>query len=383
MNKYKLQLSEGFEVVEGKKLTIMENIKNQMLELYSSYGYTKIKTPTLEYIDVFCNSLQKPELYSLINRHGEILALSSDMTSSIARYISTKKEEIGPIRYSYFSDIFRYPRLYQGRSHEFTQVGLELINSSSIKADIEIISLAYKSIKLCNLKSFNIHLSSSRFLSNLFLSQNLSFDIIDKINDTIARKDFVYLKELLKNNLTNYEDIYNLFITGGDISYLDKLIIKYNNDEELLYLKTLYNNLLNIGINNIYFDFTISNYANYYTGIIFQIYSNEIPEAILSGGRYDNLYKSFYKDYKACGFGINISLISNYILNNNLDDKKRIYYLSDDKSIDIKNKDISKYIDKGYQTIDLFDIDLSLAKKIAKDNNSKLIIYKNNEIIEV
>lgn len=385
MNKYKLQLSEGFEAVEGKRLEIEETLKQKLIKLYSLYGYNQIKTPVLEYMDVFCDSFQKPELYSLINRHGEILALSSDMTSSIARYISSSDNNTGPIRYSYCADIFRYPKLYQGRNHQFSQVGLELVNSDSINADIEIISLAYKSCVLAGIKDFKIHLSSTKFLSGLFFYLGFKVEEIEKIFIILENKDFVSLEAYLKKLTPLYQNLYDLFINGGDISYLNQLVKKFKNNNELQYLVNLYKSLTSIGIDNLYIDFALSSYAKYYTGIVFQVYVYGISESIIDGGRYDELYHAFYKDYKACGFGFNLSVVSNYLYKNDNDDNRHtIYVLNDEESYIKSYNDSIKLREYGYNVINLFQMNLEDVKKLLENKkNSKIRIYTKNDMKEV
>src|SRR5574344_1970428 len=109
MKNYKLQLSEGFRDVYGEEMLVKQEIGVRIMHEFSSFGYEMIKTPTVEYIDVYSeHGLQKPDLYSLINRQGEVLALCNDMTSSIARYVASSKLDAHCTKkYSYVADTFR------------------------------------------------------------------------------------------------------------------------------------------------------------------------------------------------------------------------------------------------------------------------------------
>ena len=40
----------------------------------------------------------------------------------------------------------------------------------------------------------------------------------------------------------------------------------------------------------------------YYTGLIFKVYSEYVPDPIIAGGRYDKLLEKFGKDVPAIGF---------------------------------------------------------------------------------
>ena len=88
MKNYKLHVSEGFKDTYGNEMLVKKEIEARVLNVFESYGYELIKTPTLEYIDVYSlDGMQKPDLYNLINRQGEVLALCNDMTASIARFV--------------------------------------------------------------------------------------------------------------------------------------------------------------------------------------------------------------------------------------------------------------------------------------------------------
>ncbi len=73
------------------------------------------------------------------------------------------------------------------------------------------------------------------------------------------------------------------------------------------YLQTLYQSLLELGLENkITVDLGIVNHTDYYTGIVFKGYVEGYGEEILSGGRYDNLLKEFGSDLGAIGFAVNV-----------------------------------------------------------------------------
>ena len=49
--------------------------------------------------------------------------------------------------------------------------------------------------------------------------------------------------------------------------------------------------------------------VNYYSGIIFKGYVNEIGSTVLRGGRYDNLLDEFSKSMPAIGFSVDTNLL--------------------------------------------------------------------------
>ena len=84
--------------------------------------------------------------------------------------------------------------------------------------------------------------------------------------------------------------------------------------ESLDYLRSIYNSLQQLGLtDNVIVDLGLVNQAEYYTGIIFRGYFNEVGEPVLSGGRYDNLLSDFGAALPAIGFAVNVDLASSIV----------------------------------------------------------------------
>lgn len=388
MKNYRLHLSEGFKDTYGDEMLVKKEIEGKTLDIFAKYGYELIKTPTLEYIDVFSkDGSQKPDLYNLINRQGEVLSLCNDMTASIARFVcSNNSLPMGPKKYCYIADTFRYPRLYQGKNHQFLQAGVEFIGDSSFEADIRVISLAYETIKACNVKDFTVHLGSSDFLNALFLDFGIDNDIKNKVYSLIDNKDYVTLRTTLEEVLDddNANFLIDLMLKGGKLHYMEKLIASLegkSSKSKLVYLKQIYETLNLLGIDNIVFDFSIYSYAKYYTGIIFAIYVGGIGKTVVSGGRCDNLFKDYGKDLSDCGFGLDIDSLATYVLENNLINVKKrkcVSYIHDGELIRA-TKENNELRDAGVVVSEVHFNSLEEALNYAKENGYQAVMeYKDN-----
>ena len=392
MKNYKLHTSEGFKDTYGKEILIKKEIENSLLSCFESFGLELIKTPGVEYIDVYSDKgIQKPDLYNLINHRGEVLALCNDMTASIARFVASNNIK-ATAKYCYSADTFRYPRLYQGKRHQFLQAGIELVGNENIESDIEAIYIAHKVLNKLNINNYSIHLGSSKFLDLLFEDFKINDLLKKEIYQNIENKDYVSLNELLKNNLdeNNYKFLFDLMLKGGKLRFIENLIkdLKgYKALEEALYLKNIYNKLKELGVENIIFDFSIYPYATYYTGIIFDIYLENASKSIVSGGRC-NVFKSFGLDYSDIGFGLDIDILTQYALDNNLIniDQRRYIAFADKESYIFSLKTNDSFREEGIIVNDLRLDSLEETLKYAKDNGySRVISYEKNsfKLLEV
>lgn len=99
-------------------------------------------------------------------------------------------------------------------------------------------------------------------------------------------------------------------LCGGieTIAEARKLATNSQANEILDYLENMYNIFAKAGFDNcLMFDLGMVQRINYYTGLVFRGYISGIGEAVLSGGRYDDLLQGFGSPLSACGFGLNLS----------------------------------------------------------------------------
>lgn len=326
MKEYALRIPDGVKDYIGKEAALKESIQNKIKKVFRTNSYNLVETPTFEYLDVFAlgtESYQQPSLYHLVNREGELMALRSDMTRSIARLVSMQKlNRVLPQRLCYLKNSFRYPERYQGKLHEFTQAGIELIGSSSLKADAEVIRIAVKCLKEIGISDFVVHIGSSKILEYILEDLGFNEEECKKVFGAIEAKDAVELKNILR--LVNIErDVLELLLEliecSGKIELLKSIKCKLPSlraKKTLEDMENLYSLLEDYGINEcIKFDFSLMSYGKYYTGIMFQIFTFGVGTSVVQGGRYDNLLGLFGEKLPAVGFGININLILERLIN--------------------------------------------------------------------
>lgn len=296
----------------GKKLTIEKEIN----EVFRLYGYHSIQTPTFEYYKVFgkeIGTIDSKELYKFFDRDGETLVLRPDLTPGVARAAATiyAKEDL-PIRLCYTGNTYINHTQYQGRLKENTQVGVELIGWNSYMADAEVIALSINSILSVGLKEFQISLGNAGFYNGIMKNLGLRNKEIDEITDYISNRNYFGLESYLES-LKVSKDVIKTIMTfdelSGDVEILKKAssIAKSEESKDALKrLSKIYETLKIYDLDQyISFDLSMSGGAyHYYTGIIFRGYTRGVGDAIVRGGRYDNLIEKFGKKSPSIGFGI-------------------------------------------------------------------------------
>ncbi len=322
MKKQMLHTPEGvrdiYSLEYGKKSVLEEKLQN----VFHLYGYHDIQTPTFEYFDVFGKEIGTTpvkELYKFFDREGNTLVLRPDITPSIARAAMTVFDsENLPIRLCYKGNTFVNQSSYQGRLHENTQAGAELIGIDSVEADAEMVVMAVDSLKEVGLQEFQIHIGSVDFFESLIEETGLSTENEGRLRKLISNRNYFGVEELLeqaqakvttKTALLVLEEL----IGGAEVLKEAKKIALNNKTlDAVRRLEELHSLLVSYGVDKyITYDLSMRGNYGYYTGIIFRGYTYGTGDAIVKGGRYDHLMEKFGKASPSIGFVIVVDELMN------------------------------------------------------------------------
>ena len=294
-------------------------LEERLLTVLKSYGYHPIQTPTFEFFDIFGKEIgttPSKDLYKFFDREGNTLVLRPDITPSIARCSSKYyMEQAIPIRLCYTGNTFRNNSSYQGRLKENTQSGAELIGDGSVEADAEMLALSAQLLKTAGLKEFQLSVGHADFLRGLFEAANLEEDVMEEIRNLLLNRNLYGVQEVIEQHVEdeNLKQLFGLLtdvmldkekITAAKIWAADypRVFHALTRLEELDELLEVYKIRKYVS-----YELAMISGFNYYTGIIFAGYTFGSGEAIVNGGRYDNLLQSFGKSAPSIGFAVVIN----------------------------------------------------------------------------
>ncbi len=296
-------------------------LENKISQIFTQWGYQEIITPTFEFYDILAKgagSIMKKEMIKFFDREGNIIAFRPEMTTPIARVASTKmQQEHKPLRFYYISNVFRYDDLKTGNRKEFNQAGVELIGVNSKEADAEVIALTVECLKNSGLKNFFIDIGHIDFFNGIMESIKIKEERKQEIKRAILNKNFVLLEKILSfSDIKDREKelILKMPTLRGREEVLEEADKMINNKLSLSALKEIkkvYNLLRDYGLEeHILIDLGIIRDFDYYTGIIFEGYTDYLGFPVCGGGRYDNLCSKFGRDIPSTGFAIGIERLA-------------------------------------------------------------------------
>lgn len=306
---------DGVRDIYGDEQQRKLYIEKQIQNVIYSYGYSDIQTPTFEYLDVFSkevDSTPSKELYKFFDKDGNTLCLRPDFTPSVARSVAKYfSDETKPIKLTYLGNTFVNSSSLQGKLKEVTQIGVEFMNDDSAVADAETINLVIESLKSTGLHDFQISVGHMDYFKGLCESAGIDEENEQILREFISSKNYIRASELVESLVKDKTQQSLLLMTGqciGDIAAISDIKNKVNNNRSknaLLRLEDIYETLKVFGNEKyISFDLGILSKHNYYTGVLFNVYTYGIGDVLVKGGRYDNLVETFGNAKPAIGFMI-------------------------------------------------------------------------------
>lgn len=349
-----------------KESSLRSEVTQIILDNFQQNGFMQVKTPILENLNLLLGSDGGDNLKLMFKtiKRGEKLDLSKpnltekdiveeglryDLTVPLVRLFCNNREKLPiPFKAIQIADVFRADRPQRGRLRQFTQCDIDILGDSSINAETEILNVGLDTLFKLGLKTLVLKINSRKVLNELLLncgfkqeeieSVCISVDKLNKIGFAGMEKELAE-KGLNAKNIKNLTDALAIIIKKGTNS-LSSFGISKEYINELYYLI----NALRImhPSANIFYDITVVRGQSYYTGIVYEVYTDGFKGAIGGGGRYDQMInKMIGISVPAVGFSIGFEPVTMLLNEQNADFSARkkvaVFFDEDDNIVEILN----------------------------------------------
>ncbi len=328
MNRKIYHTPDGVRDIYEKECRQKIALEDGIRRIMHTYGYQDIETPSLEFFDVFgsdVGTIPSRELYKFFDRDGETIVLRPDFTPSIARAASKYfMDKADPIRLCYKGNTFVNHSSYQGRLKETTQMGCELIGDGSAEADAEMLAMVIDTILGTGLTEFQISIGNVQYFRALVSAAGVDETVQEEVAQLIRNKNSFGVEKLLQDyalpeGLTSALRSLPTLNGGEEVLTQAKALAEGVEAEQALAaiarLQEVYEILKLYGKEKyVSFDLGMMSGYMYYTGIIFRGYTYGTGEAIVKGGRYDDLLEHFGKRAPSIGFVVVVNQLMNAML---------------------------------------------------------------------
>jgi histidyl-tRNA synthetase len=260
--------------------------------VFGAYGYGEIRTPELESTDLFARSVGEStdivhkEMYTFEDRGGRSVTLRPENTAGVVRAVVENRLDQAPmpLRLWYAGPQFRYERPQKGRYRAFRQIGAELFGAPGPAADAELLVMLFEFLRALGFRELSVSLNAvpvgdgrERFAEAL---RGFAGGHAERFGEDDRRR-------LAENPLRLFDskDPETAAILEGAPRAVDYL------DEASRTHHAAVAELLRAHGIPFVEDPTLVRGLDYYTKTVFEVTSAALgaQDAILGGGRYDNL----------------------------------------------------------------------------------------------
>jgi histidyl-tRNA synthetase len=154
------------------------DLQDRLTDLIGALGYRHLETPILEPTDLFLRKSAgqlASRIYSFTDPGSSLVSLRPEFTSSIMRHYVEHDTGIDlPARWQYSGPVFRYEVSHPEASGQFTQVGAELLGSSSVMADAEVLGLTAEVLAHLGVTDWRLELADLDVLNSVLNAVGVS-----------------------------------------------------------------------------------------------------------------------------------------------------------------------------------------------------------------
>lgn len=305
---------KGMRDFSPKQMYLRLQVINKIREIFISYGFRPIETPSLEYLSTLKAKAGDEAESQIFIIDGNEYGLRFDLTVPLARYLASD-DSPRPFKRFAIDRVWRKEEPQRGRFREFYQADVDIVGSFSMRSEIELLNLG---ISVCTAFGFNsprVLLNNRKILDAIAITLNLTpnekskvfriLDKLDKVGEAEVRK---MLDAVIASRTSDLMEIVTFSGTNSEkILFASKL-----SPDGAKELEEIANSCPFVEI-----DFSLVRGLGYYTGPIFEIKLSKGMGTVLSGGRYDGLLGVYGKNDPAVGISVGIERLITLLEENN------------------------------------------------------------------
>jgi ATP phosphoribosyltransferase regulatory subunit len=290
----------------------IEELRRGLLDTARCYGYELVMPPLLEHLESLLTGTGEAldlQTFKLVDQlSGRSMGLRADTTPQVARIDAHLLNRKGVTRLCYCGPVLHARPDRPHATREPLQFGAEIYGHVGLEADLEALQLARECLHVAEVRDTTIDLADVRIVRRLLAGVAVDAQLLSCIHGALAAKDASELASITRNfPAASREGLLALLQLYGDESVLgeaDKALKHITGVSEVLsHLQWLATRL---GGAVVTFDLAdLRGYA-YYSGTRFAIYGKGASDALVRGGRYDEVGAVFGRNRPAAGFSLDI-----------------------------------------------------------------------------
>jgi ATP phosphoribosyltransferase regulatory subunit len=290
----------------------IEELRRQLLDAARAYGYELVMPPLLEHLESLLTGTGEAlglQTFKLVDQlSGRMLGLRADTTPQVARIDAHLLNRQGVVRLCYCGPVVHTRPDRPHATREPLQFGAEIYGHAGLEADLEVQMLALDCLKAAGVRDLSIDMADARIVRSLLDGIAMSHQTLVRVQAALAAKDASELRQVSSGfSARAREALLALLQLYGDARVLaeaGRLLADFPLAQlALANLKWLASHLDGTQLS---FDLADSRGYAYYSGPRFAVYAQGASDALVRGGRYDEVGAVFGRNRPAAGFSLDV-----------------------------------------------------------------------------
>lgn len=295
----------------------IEELRRQLLDLARSYGCELVVPPLLEHLDSLLSGhgqAQDLRTFKLVDQlSGRSLGVRADMTPQVARIDAHLLNRRGVTRLCYCGSVVHTRPSSPLASREPLQFGVEVYGHAGLEADLEVIELALDALQAVGLDKPLLDLGDARPLQALLEAAPAT--TTEAVRAALSVRDPEALRAASTGLGTERSQaLQQLLLLDGGPEVLERARSSLPDSPQLRAalgdLQWLIEHLQRMHPRlRISLDLAALVGNDYYTGVCFSAFVDGQPQAMVRGGRYDEVGAAFGRRRPAAGFSLDLKAL--------------------------------------------------------------------------
>jgi ATP phosphoribosyltransferase regulatory subunit len=299
----------------------LEALRRRLLDLFASYGYDLVQPPLLEHVESLliheASDLDLRTFKVVDQATGRLLGLRADMTPQAARIDAHQIPSDGVTRLCYAGSVLHAQPAGLLSSREPVQVGCELFGHAGLEADLEVQELALAALDAAGIDRVRLDLSHRGVFLALRDQDPALARYENEVLVALQSKDRVALEQTLPLvSSRTAEALQALLDLYGPAAGPDSVIAKARAClPDLPAIHQALDRLAAVADSAMFtehphcvltVDLADLRGYRYHNAVMFSIYCEGLPNAVVRGGRYDGVGEVFGRARPATGFSLEL-----------------------------------------------------------------------------
>lgn len=297
----------------------IEELRRGLLDTARSYGYELVIPPLLEHLESLLTGAGEAlnlQTFKLVDQiSGRSMGLRADTTQQVARIDAHLLNRRGVTRLCYCGPVLHTRPEKPHATREPLQFGAEIYGHAGLEADVEALTLAAECLRVAGLFDFTIDLADVRVVRQILDGAELSEGLFIQLQVALVRKDTAELERLSLGLPTQTrQGLLALPHLYGDVSVLERA------SEALSFIpgiQPIIDELREFASTfpseRISFDLCDLRGYSYYSGVRFAVFAEGASDAVVRGGRYDEVGAVFGRNRPAAGFSLDLKQLASVV----------------------------------------------------------------------